>query len=152
MSNENGASLWLTTLPIKEDGFQLDKQSFWDLLKIRYGFRLPRLSEKCACGSLFNLQHALSCKKGGFIAQRHNTLRNVTARLMTEVCKDVKVKPPLHPLRRKSSRKDCEQVNGSTSRHICEGFLGRWPKSILRCRVFNPIAPRYSIIEIKEDV
>jgi len=35
ITTERGVSLWLSTLPIKEEGFQLDKQS-WDLLKIRY--------------------------------------------------------------------------------------------------------------------
>ena len=36
LCTERGALLWLSTLPIKEEGYQLDKQSFWDLLKIRY--------------------------------------------------------------------------------------------------------------------
>ena len=98
ISIENGASTWLTTLPIKDEGFQLDKQSFWDLLKIRYGYQLSRIPERCPCGSNFDLQHALSCKKGGFVSQRHNTLRNVTAKLMSEVCNDVKVEPPLQQL------------------------------------------------------
>ena len=34
INTEKGASSWLTTLPIKIEGFQLDKQSFWDLVKI----------------------------------------------------------------------------------------------------------------------
>ena len=33
---ETGASSWLTTLPIKEEGYILNKQSYWDLLSIRY--------------------------------------------------------------------------------------------------------------------
>ena len=32
---ETGASSWPTTLPIKEEGYILNKQSFWDLLSIR---------------------------------------------------------------------------------------------------------------------
>ena len=35
ISCEKGASLRLSTLPIKEEGFQIDKQSFWDLIKIQ---------------------------------------------------------------------------------------------------------------------
>ena len=50
ISCEKGASLWLTTLPIKDEGFQIDKQSFWDLLKIRFGYQLTRLPNVCACG------------------------------------------------------------------------------------------------------
>ena len=36
-SLENGASIWLTSMPIKEYGFALDKQSFW-------GLHLPEIS------------------------------------------------------------------------------------------------------------
>ena len=72
ISREKGASLWLTTLPIRDEGFQLDKQSFWDLIKIRYGYQLSRLPNDCSCGSKFDLEHALSCKKGGFVSLRHN--------------------------------------------------------------------------------
>ena len=89
ISREKGAYLWLTTLPISDEGFQLDKQSFWDLIKIRYGCQLSRLPSNCACGSKFDLEHALSCKKGGFVPLRHNILRNMTAKMLTETCKDV---------------------------------------------------------------
>ena len=37
-SQEPSHKIWLTTLPIKNEGFQIDKQSFWDLIKIRYGY------------------------------------------------------------------------------------------------------------------
>ena len=37
---KTGASSWLTTLPIKEKGYTLNKQGFWDLLSIRYDWRL----------------------------------------------------------------------------------------------------------------
>ena len=33
---ETGVSSWLTILPIKEEGYILNKQSFWDLLSIGY--------------------------------------------------------------------------------------------------------------------
>ena len=33
----------------------------------------------CVCGDSFNLQHALSCPKGGIVITRHNKLRNLTA-------------------------------------------------------------------------
>ena len=68
------------------------------LIRIRYGYQLSRLPEKCPCSAKFNIQHALSCKKGGFITQRHNALRDVTAKLMSEVCHDVKIEPQLNEL------------------------------------------------------
>jgi len=90
---ERGASVWLTTIPIKEEGFNIDKNTFWDLVKVRYGKQLDRFPDNCVCGSSFNVQHALSYKKGGFITLRHNALRNTTAALLSEVCKDVAVEP-----------------------------------------------------------
>ena len=41
------------------------------------------------------IQHAMSCKKGGFITIRHNDLRDLTANLLTEVCKDGDIEPQL---------------------------------------------------------
>ena len=71
-----GASSWLTLLPLADEGYDLNKELFWDLISIRYGFQLKRLPTTCECGSPFDLQHAMSCKKGGFVSLRHNELRN----------------------------------------------------------------------------
>ena len=71
---------------------------FWDLIHIRYGWPLTRLPSSCECGAKFDIQHALSCKKGGFISQRHNHVRNITGALLKEVCKDVRIEPSLQPL------------------------------------------------------
>ena len=35
LNQENGASTWLTTLPLKDEGYILNKQQFWDLVRIR---------------------------------------------------------------------------------------------------------------------
>ena len=52
---------------------------------------MPRIpSSECACANKFNIQHSLSCKKGGFITLRHNEVRDITASFLNEVCKDVK--------------------------------------------------------------
>ena len=63
---EQRASTWLTTLPIEVKGYILNKQEFWDLVNIRYGWPLSRTLRTCACGSNVNIEHALTCKKGGF--------------------------------------------------------------------------------------
>jgi len=91
LSIENGASLWLTTLPLEEGGYHLTKQNFWDLVRFWYGWQLSRLPVNCECGAAFTIDHALFCKKRGFISLRHNEVRNLTANLLNEVCKDVSV-------------------------------------------------------------
>ena len=37
---ETCTSSWLTTLRIKEEGYILNKQSFWNLISTGYGWRL----------------------------------------------------------------------------------------------------------------
>ena len=98
LNTEPGASLWLSTLPLKDEGYCLNKQVFLDLIRLRYGWQLKRTPENCECGARFNLRHALSCVKGGFISIRHNRIRDVTANLLKEVCRDVRIEPHLQPL------------------------------------------------------
>ena len=55
INQEKGASTWLSTLPLKEEGYSLLKQEFWDLVKIRYGWPLSHLPNMCSCGEKCNL-------------------------------------------------------------------------------------------------
>ena len=57
-STENGASIWLTVIPIK-NVFFLEKQAFWDVIRIRYDIPLERLPTLCVCRDSSHLQHAL---------------------------------------------------------------------------------------------
>ncbi|XP_066918884.1 uncharacterized protein [Clytia hemisphaerica] len=98
LNQEHGASSWLSTLPLESEGYHLSKQCFQDLIRIRYGWQLPRTPSSCECGSPFSLDYALSCKKGGFISLRHNKLRNFFAMSMKQVCHDVQIEPPLQSL------------------------------------------------------
>ena len=73
--------------------------TFWDLIKIRYSKQLDRFPTKCVRGSNINIQHALSCKKGGFVTLRHNRLRDTSiASLFSVICKDVEFEPTLYNL------------------------------------------------------
>ena len=44
------------------------------------------------------MQHALSSPKGRLVITRHNELRNLTAEILGEVCKNVGIEPLLTPL------------------------------------------------------
>ena len=96
--SEKGASSWLTALPIQEFGFCLYKQAFRDALCVRYGWQLERLPSHCACGEAQSLNHALSCSKGAMPSIRHNQIRDLLARFLTEVCPNVAIEPALQPL------------------------------------------------------
>ena len=43
LAAEKGASSWLTTLPIEEHGFHLNKTPFWDAIYMRYGWKPERM-------------------------------------------------------------------------------------------------------------
>ena len=56
------------------------------------------LPTSCPCGSKFNIQHSMSCKKCGFTYIRHKDLRDLTGNMVSEVCEDTKTEPKLTPL------------------------------------------------------
>ena len=64
---ERGASSWLNVLPLKEQGFTLNKEEFRDALELRYDRNIKHLPSKRVCGDAFNATHAMNCKKGGFV-------------------------------------------------------------------------------------
>ena len=59
---------------------------------------LSDLPSKCVCGEKYTVCHALSCKKGGFVAQRHDGVRNLLISLIGKVCTNVEVEPQLQLL------------------------------------------------------
>ena len=75
IAQEQSSSSWLTVLPFKQLGFSLSKAEFWDAIYLRYWLPLKRLPSHCSCSKVYTVQHALSCKKGGFVTLRHTKLR-----------------------------------------------------------------------------
>ena len=91
MANEKEVSNWLNAYPLKEYGFILNKQQFQDGISIRYGWPLSNLPTTCPCGSKYDFQHSMSCKKVGLISIRHNDIRDLIATILREVCNDIEV-------------------------------------------------------------
>ena len=148
LNKEPGASSWLTTLPLADEGYHLNKQCFRDLIRIRYGWNLQRLPSSCECGTLFSIEHALSCKKGGFVSMRHNQIRNFTSKALREVCHDVSIEPSLQILSGnesllKTSNKDDEARLDVAAR----GFWITGQKAFFDIRIFNPLAKRYGNLD-----
>ena len=143
LASERGASSWLTSLPLTEHGFTLHKSAFQDALALRYGWSPRNVPTKCDCGKAFSVEHALSCAKGSFPIIRHNEIRDLTAGLLTEVCNDVRVEPTLQPITNESIPNASANLQDGARLDISANSLwgGRFEKTFLDVRVFNPHAP-----------
>ena len=151
INQEKGVSNWLTILPLVEHGFDFNKQQFWDCIRLRYGWNITNLPTTCACGAKFDIQHCMSCKKGGFINVRHNHVRDLTAKMLADVCKDVSTEPALIPLTGETMKYRTAKT-GSESR-LDVRVLGFWiygQQAFLDVRVFHPNASRYVNLSLQQ--
>lgn len=91
------------------------------------------------------MEHALSCPCGGLPSIRHNELRDITAGLLSEVCHNVAIEPPLQPVTGEQfSYLSANVEDGSRVDVVAEGFWNRGQKTYFDVRVFNPLAKTYS--------
>ena len=97
--SERGVSCILTTLPLKDFGFILNKQQFHDYIALRYNYKISDVSGICGCNKVNSINHSLSCSKGGYSILRHNSLCKVLAELLEEAgCYDIVLEPILQDL------------------------------------------------------
>ena len=101
-----------------------------------------QLPSHCACGNKTTIEHALSCPKGGFPSIRHNEIRDMTAKLLSEVCTDVKIEPELQPLTGELLQNKTANTEDGARLDISASGLwgGRHEKTFVDVRVFNPLA------------
>ena len=131
----DGASIWLTTLPLKYEQFTLTKREFYDAISLRYGWDMKNIPNQCVCGKRYSVEHAMICKVGGLVTLRHNELVDVTANLLSFVCKDVAKEPKLQ-----STPSDAEELRADVS---ARGFWQPLQRAFVDVRVFYPFAPSY---------
>ena len=139
---DKGVSSWLSVIPIEQYGFALHKNEFTDALCLRYGWTQPHLPSHCVCGKAFSVTHALSCPHGAFPIIRHNDVRDLTAKLLSEVCHDVQTEPHLQPLTGEILRfKTAVHEDDARVDIRAAGFWGcRHHRSFFDVRVFNAFA------------
>ena len=133
----------MSCLPLKEEGYNLNKQEFKDSVKLRYGWQLDGLPQTCPCGNTFSVSHATSCKLGGFIHMRHNDVRDITAQFLDEICNDVRVEPPLIPVTREKLRYGTSNRSEEARLDVsARGFWNRGQRAFFDVRIFDSTAPR----------
>ena len=140
-ASKKGSSLWLTCLPISDFGFVLNKCEFIDAISLRYNFPLTNLSRHCGCGKDNDMNHAMICPKGGYVHLRHNQVRNLEAKFLSEVCHDVALEPTLLPL--SGERFNQASANTADAARLDVSARGVWrpmDKVFFDVRIFHPTA------------
>ena len=94
-------------------------------------------TQNCVGRRKYNVEQALSCKKGEFITIRHIQVRDTTANFLKMTCNDVSLLPLSGESlsERKANIQDSAQVNLSA-----RGFWIAGQKTFFDVRVFNPLA------------
>lgn len=97
-----------------------------------------------ACGPKIDMQHAMSCKIGGFITIRHSNVRDLTDNLLTIICKGVDIEPQLLPVTWEAFHYQTSNTSNEARVDIrAQGFWERVQQPFFDVRVFDPNINRY---------
>ena len=89
-------------MPLKQYHFDLTKSEFRDGSALRFEWNPVKMPSLCARNGNFTLANNLHFLRGGLTHKRQNELRNSIAKLLTDVCHDVKIEIHLPPLQAKT--------------------------------------------------
>ena len=121
-----------------EHPLDLSPLQFRDGLAIRYVRDPPCLPPRCdGCGTTLTLQHALDCKKGRFIIQRHNEIRDCLGDIASHVWTHV-IKEPVV--------READVNNGDDGLQLDLGTRGVWQPqmaALFDIRVIDTDAPSH---------
>lgn len=82
----------------------------------------------CACGKNFTVDHAMICKRGGFVIQWQNELRDLEVDLLSIVC--VEVEPVIQDI----TEEQLSHVEGLIEHKTQDWTFGRVASGIPRAR------------------
>ena len=98
----------------------------------------------CVCGAPFNVQHAISCPKGGYIIGRHNEICDFTVEILKEICSDGRSEPSLQTLNGEIlAYTSAITSNEARSDVLARGFWIRGQTAFADIRIFNPLPNCY---------
>ena len=142
IASEKGSSSWLSALPLKSLGYCLNKKDFRDSLLLRYNWPIPDVCRHCACGKNNSVDHALTCKKGGYVTFRHDILVETEAELLREAkCKNVYTEPSLLSTCAQLHPKGTITADGARLDIVATGLYGKNEKTFMDVRITHPNAP-----------
>ena len=140
--------MWLTSLPLKEMGFSLNKKEFSDGLSLRYDWSITDIPSTCICGEPFTIDHAMICMGGGFVIQRQNELRDLQAELLNMVCKNAVTEPvPLQDVEGEQLTRGSNKAQDARLDIHARGFWEPQRSAFFDVRVCHPNAESYRDLE-----
>ena len=84
------------------------------------------------------VDHAMVCRRGGFIIQRHNELRDLEADLLNTVCHDVQVEPVLQEITGEVLTRGTNPAPDARLDVHARGFWDRQGSAFFRRKGFSP--------------
>ena len=91
-------------------------------------------------------------KRGGFVTQRHNELRDLEAELLSMVCSDVEIEPVLHDISGEQLGRDPNRALDARLDIHARGFWEIQRSAFFDVRVFHPNADSYRDVELQTDI
>ena len=131
-------------------GFTLNKGEFRDALKLRYDWEIVDKPSICVCGDVFKVDHAMVCRRGGFIIQRHIELRDLEADMLSMVCNDVEIEPILQELTGESLPSGANRAPDARLDIHARGFWDRQRSAFFDVRVCHPNADSCRDLDLKQ--
>ena len=92
----------------------------------------------------------INCKKGGFISNRHNTIRDFTAHVLKEVTNDVEVEPLLEPHTGEKLNKSSISTDNARVDIAARNVWIKGQRAYFDVKVFNPLARTYRDISLSK--
>ena len=100
------------------------------------------MAKYCSCGVKNSVDHALSCKKGGYVTFRHDVLVETKAELLREAkCRNVYTEPSLLPTSAVFHPKGTITSDGARLDIVATGLYGKNEKTFMDVRITHPNAP-----------
>ena len=101
-------------------------------------------------GSMFTVDHAMICRRGGLVIQRHNEIRLVGWLVIHMVGYDVQIEPALQPITGEELARGTNQAPDARLDVHCRGFWERQRAAFFDIRVCHPNADSYRDLSPKQ--
>ena len=105
----------------------------------------------CAhAGTLFTVDHAMVCRHGGLIIQRHNEIRDLEAEMLRMVSTDIEIEPVLQEITGEELNRGANRAPDARLDIHARGFWDRQQSAFFDVRVCHPNADSYRELSLKQ--